>query len=255
MLQQMEPDLDDDEIEDTFKISFENTRKRKVIENYYCSGFKKLCIVKFVNLPEFSKAPSADVLMQSLAASSGSLNQLGGSVEHLGVPRLPAPSQPQITQFMSSSQQSLRSTASRSSVTSSSDIADQPVVAPKFGTTGGQPKQMIKTVEMPQVGGYSTTTQLARANLDPKLNPTLVAISGSQPAPLPTPGLQAAAARKITKAFDPQSQQAQHNLQTGDWGAAILQGAAAAAASTANPTQRSQQSGDTTQPVQSTQSR
>ena len=58
-LQQMHPDPDDDEIEDTFKLIFQNTRKRSIIESYHCSGYKKLCIVQWVKQPEYSAASTS----------------------------------------------------------------------------------------------------------------------------------------------------------------------------------------------------
>ena len=129
-LQQIQPEIDPEEIDDTFKLSFQNTRKRSIIESYHCSGFKKMCIVTFIKMPEFTAASATDVSMSSL----GSSTSLAQCTMQQG-------SQQSITQYMSpsSSQQSLASS------TSSLRVPVQPTQH-QFSTVVGTPKQVAKTI-------------------------------------------------------------------------------------------------------------
>ena len=153
-LQNIQPDVvDEDELDDTFKLSFQNTHKRSIIESYHCSGFKKMCIVKFVKLPEFTAA-SKDVSMTSIGSSS-SLTQRA----------MQQGSQQSITQYMSPSGSHQSVVSSTCSLTHST--GDQSAAKHQFSTVVSTPKQIAKTISMPSAGGYSTEVQLARAAIAP----------------------------------------------------------------------------------------
>ena len=178
-LRQIKPNENDDDINDTFKISFENTSKRKMVESYHCSGFKKLCIVQYVHLPELTLPTHAptDVSMTSLVGSRSSLDR---SQQNLVQQMTPA-----------SSQQSLGSAASLTSLGSPPQ---------KFTATFGTPKQIAKTIPMPKEGCFSTEQQLARANLPPPETPETRLLTPNDPPPIfQHIPLAVGSQRKITK--------------------------------------------------------
>ena len=185
-LQMIQPDLSDEEINDTFKVTFKNTsRKRALAQSYHCSGFKKICMVKFIHMPELSES-TTDVSM----SSTSDLTQQG-STQEITTAQCQLPSQPTILQYMTlvGSQQSFMSTGtgSTSSLTPSGDLVLQAYtgsqdIPQRFSTTGGIVKQQKKTIAMPTAGAFSTEVQLARAGLPPMSIPTPATTdAGNQP--------------------------------------------------------------------------
>ena len=149
------PDDDDDDDEDTFKLTFQNVRKRKAFaENFYCSGLKKRHIVKYVNEPEITSA-SVDVSMTSLTGSQQSMRSTGsaaGSQTSLMAP-------PTFSGPTTGSQTSLGSFQQQMG-------SHTNIPGPKFAGAGGTPKQVIKTITMPAQGGaFMTEKDITRASI------------------------------------------------------------------------------------------
>ena len=172
-LQFITPDTQNEDINDTFKVSFQNTRKCSLVETYHCSGYKKMCMVKYVQMPEYQSA-STDVSMTSLGSAS-SLN-----VQEVQTPIAGFQTRPNPPMTPSGSQLSLMSASSRTSLTSIGQ-SDKQTVQGQFSTTLGTPKQTVKTIAMPTGGAFDTEVQIARANLPHSMSGSQMFSPATQP--------------------------------------------------------------------------
>ena len=220
---------DDDDDFDTYRVSFTNMRKRTHTENYHVSALKKKRMVGFIKEPEYTIAQSTVSLgsQGSLAQSSYQGSQQGSQVSLTG-----ASSQgSQSSLYGPNYPQSLA--ASQSSLTGYSPTGSQQNVP----TSVGQPKQIPKTVRMPETGCYDTEAEVTRAGLGPIGPP-----KGSK---MVKPSTETS--RAIVKTIqDPLLQEAAAKIQTDvTMSDAIIQGAqaiaeAAAEAALSSPGQQLQ---------------
>ena len=157
-------DDDDDEDEDTFKLSFQNIRKRKAfVESFYCSGIKKRHIVHYVNEPEITPA-SANVSMTSLTGGDQPMSGSQVSMVSMG---LATGSRSNLMPTPNVQQQVLGSHQSLTSSNVSLDVGGQQQQMVSFTPVGGIRKQVPQTITMPGGGAFMTEKDITRASIKP----------------------------------------------------------------------------------------